>query len=55
MANSNSNSMICEWGDCSNVATHQAVFTSPSEKVAYCSDCLPEVRMQLDYERLDKL
>jgi hypothetical protein len=47
--------MICEWGDCENIATHRAQFVSPVEEVTYCRDCLPEVRMQLDYQRLDRL
>jgi len=47
--------MRCEWGGCENVATHQAVFTSPHERVAYCESCLPEVRQTLAYERVDKL
>jgi hypothetical protein len=50
-----SDKMRCEWGDCENIATHEAVFTSPSETVSYCRDCLPEVRAKLDYDRLDKL
>jgi hypothetical protein len=45
----------CEWGDCENIATHRARFVSPVEEVTYCRDCLPEVRAELDYQRLDKL
>lgn len=49
------NKMHCEWGQCDQVATYQVVFTSPHERVNYCEDCLPEVRMTLDYQRIDKL
>jgi len=49
------NKMTCEWGGCEQVATHQAVFTSPHERVNYCPDCLPEVRQTLDYQRIRRL
>jgi predicted sulfurtransferase len=45
----------CEWGTCDNQATHRAHFTTPAETVNYCEHCLPEVRQQVEYERITRL
>jgi len=49
------NGPVCKWGDCDNQATRRVTFTSPAERVAYCGECVREVKRKLDWSGIKPL